>query len=465
MKKLIIVFATAALMAGCGSAAVAAAPSSSETSPNFRVQNGRLQYQDEDGNWMTVANQESLDSALSALQTEMSAAQSENSERNTVNTPSPSTKTIVIQGPKGEQGPAGQTGVAGAKGADGKDGANGTVVTIGADGELIINGSPTGYYLIKEQPSASSPAPMPTSFPTPTPELPPTPTPTPTSTPPYQMEYDITVRHENGFVVITWDDYQNYSTVTITGDAVRTYHTYLGQLSVSENTFTNGQTYTIHVDDSYGEGETSYTFRNDSVELAAVQNLKYQTGDDGSLTISWDPVDHAESYNVTISGWGRKRTVTTNTVTFPKVENGRYTAYVTASSSDPAYTLSQPSSIDIYQQSISGKIDLAKPQNIHGSYDSSSGSITLSWDPVDHADYYMVTVQEMDTGPTYIVDSPSISIKDLKYYPDGHFTISALANDSSKYASSSAIYQLENASATPEMPEPTEGTGSHYPAG
>lgn len=461
MKKLIIVFATAALIAGCGSAAAAAAPSSSETSPDFRVHNGQLQYQDEGGNWMTVANQDSLDSAFSALQTEMSAEQSKNPEQVTVNTPSPSAKTIVIQGPKGEQGAAGQTGVAGAKGADGKDGANGTVITIGADGELIINGSPTGYCLIKGKSSASSPVPMPTSVPTPTPELPPTPTPTPTSIPPYQMEYDISVRRENGFVVITWDDlYRNYSTVTITGDAARTYHAYSGQLSVDENTFTNGQIYTIHVDDSFGKGETAYTFRNDSVELAAVQNLKYQTGDDGSLMISWDPVDHAESYNVMVGSW--KKTVTSNTVTFPKVENGRYTAYVTAASSDPAYTLSRPSSIDIYQQSISGKIDLAKPQNIHGSYDSSTGLITLSWDPVDHADYYMVTIQEMDTGPSYIVESPSISIKDPKYYPDGYVTISAFANDSSKYVSSSATYQLKNSFSTPE---PTVGPASPYPAG
>ena len=171
--------------------------------------------------------------------------------------------------------------------------------------------------------------------------------------------------------------------------------------------------------------------------------------------ISWDAVDHAESYNVTMSGW--KKTVTTNTVTFPKVENGRYTAYVTADSSDPAYTLSQSSSIGIYQQSISGKIDLAQPQNIYGSYDSSTGVITLSWDPVNHADYYNVTVQEMDTGPSYIVESPSISIKIHSYDHNWYFIISACANDSSKYVSSSAAYQLENAFVTPEATQ-----GSDY---
>ena len=451
MKRLIIACVAAALAAGCGSAPAQAPVSSSDLSPAFRVQNGQLEYQDETGNWMAVANQETLDSALAALQSEIKSGKTENAEHAPVNSPASSTKTIVIHGQKGDQGPAGQNGAPGAKGADGKDGMNGTVVTIGSDGELIINGSGTGYYLVKKgQPSNPSPVPMPTSVPTPEP------VPTPTSTPPLRMDYDIAVRRENGFVMITWDDqhFEN-STVTISGDAARTYNAFSGQLSISENTFTDGQTYTIHVEDSYGEGETSYTFRNNSVELAAPRNLKYQTGDDGSLTISWDAVDHAESYNVTMSGW--KKTVTTNTVTFPKVENGRYTAYVTADSSDPAYTLSQSSSIGIYQQSISGKIDLAQPQNIYGSYDSSTGVITLSWDPVNHADYYNVTVQEMDTGPSYIVESPSISIKIHSYDHNWYFIISACANDSSKYVSSSAAYQLENAFVTPEATQ-----GSDY---
>lgn len=455
MKRLIIACVAAALAAGCGSAPAQAAVSSSDLSPAFRVQNGQLEYKDETGNWMAVAKQETLDSALAELQSEINSGKTENAERAPVNTPASSTKTIVIQGQKGEQGPAGQNGAAGAKGADGKDGMNGTVVTIGSDGELIINGSGTGYYLVKKgQPSDSSPVPMTT--PVPTSSMTPEPVPTPITTPSSQTEYDLAVRRENGFVVITWDDsYHNHSTVTITGDAARTYNAYSGRLSVSEDIFTNGQTYTIRVEDSFGKGETSYTFRNDSVELTAPQNLKYQTGDDGSLTISWDAVNQAESYNVMMGGW--KKTVTTNMVTFPKVENGRYTAYVTADSSDPAYTLSQPSSIGIYQQSISGKIDLAKPQNIYGSYDSSTGVITLSWDPVNHADYYNVTVQEMDTGPSYIVESSSISIKIPSYDHNWHFIISACANDSSKYVSSSAAYQLENAFVTPEATQ-----GSDY---
>lgn len=147
MKKIIIVVVTVFLSAGC------AAGGPADLTPALRVQDGGLQYQDESGNWKAVANQDAVKDALeqsAGKEADPSEAGKAPEIEESLSSPA------AIQGAKGEKGDKGNKGDKGDKGDSGpagpagKDGSNGTVVTIGLDGELIMNGRPTGYLLTKK---------------------------------------------------------------------------------------------------------------------------------------------------------------------------------------------------------------------------------------------------------------------------------------------------------------------------
>jgi hypothetical protein len=443
MKKIMISVMALFLSAGCA----AGNASASAGSPSLRVQDGQLQYQDESGNWNAVANQDAVEEALKEPAEQTAAPEaSKTPEVEESSSSSQQTQSAAViqgaageKGEKGDKGDIGNTGPAGRAGLAGKDGADGTIVSIGAEGELLIDGKGTGYYLVKGNPSV--PSSEPTQVPTPTTTPTSKPTPTPEPTPDSGTVFSVEVRRHSGFVVISWEgsNYNGYN-VTISGETSRTFWVSSTEVSISEDTFTDGETYLITVKSYDGHGEASYTFRKESVELEAPENLNYETGDDGSLTITWDPVDHADSYEVDIGS--EKQAVTTNRITFPHVSNGTYYVYLTAKSSDPDYTLSQPSSVQVYQQSISGIIDLATPSNVQVKYDSSSNSITITWDPVEHADHYGVTFEYSPYSSSYIVYFPSITIKNTDFSND-YCVITAYPDDSSKYASSSTGVNLD----------------------
>ena len=147
MKKIMIAVMAVFLSAGC------AAGGAADSSPELRIQNGQLQYQDESGNWKAVANQDAVTDALE----QFAGKKADPSEAGkTLEIEESSSAPAVIQGAIGEKGDKGNKGDKGDKGDTGpagpagKDGSNGTVVTIGLDGELILNGNPTGYLLTKK---------------------------------------------------------------------------------------------------------------------------------------------------------------------------------------------------------------------------------------------------------------------------------------------------------------------------
>ena len=156
------------MLTGCASGAAASTTgASNDSSPSLRIQNGVLEYQDESGNWNAVANQKSADAASDEAEEKAENA----SSKGTTSFPSgsqnsaPAQTPSVVQVQKGEKGDkgdkgdtgamgaagaAGAAGTTGSTGANGKDGKDGTVVTIGNDGELFLDGKATGYLLVKK---------------------------------------------------------------------------------------------------------------------------------------------------------------------------------------------------------------------------------------------------------------------------------------------------------------------------
>ena len=166
----------------------------------MRISDGNIQYQGEDGTWKTLCAVSDFEKAIQYYEN--------SSNKNDNVSPSAASSTVVVQGPKGdtgltgakgETGATGATGAVGPKGEKGDTGAtgpkgakgdtgpagpagkDGTQVTIDAEGQLLLDGKPTGYLLIKKgTPVEPTPGPD-TPTPSQTPE--PTPTPTPTSAP------------------------------------------------------------------------------------------------------------------------------------------------------------------------------------------------------------------------------------------------------------------------------------------
>ncbi len=201
MYYLIAAACTAAVIGGCKSSTGAdVAIRNEEVSENevqieesIRVENNTIRYLTEDGTWKTLCTVDELSSVITSVKEK---------DRDTVtaDTTDNTNITTAAAGAKGDSGEKGDTGTKGAKGdkgdtgatgsvgpmgpagpagKDGSDGEDGTKVTISNDGELMLDGKGTGYYLIRK----TEPIPTPTAEPTPTPTPEPTPTPTPEATP------------------------------------------------------------------------------------------------------------------------------------------------------------------------------------------------------------------------------------------------------------------------------------------
>ena len=189
----------------------------------MRISDGNIQYQGEDGTWKTLCAVSDFEEAIQYY--ENSGNKNDNAS------PSTAPSTVVVQGPKGdtgltgakgETGATGATGAVGPKGEKGDTGAtgpkgdkgdtgpagpagkDGTQVTIDAEGQLLLDGKPTGYLLIKKG-TPVEPAPGPdTPTPSQTPESTPTPTPAPTDYP-GDGKYKVT------FILFADGKYYSYS--------------------------------------------------------------------------------------------------------------------------------------------------------------------------------------------------------------------------------------------------------------
>ncbi len=346
------------MLTGCASGAAASTTgASNDSSPSLRIQNGVLEYQDESGNWNAVANQKSADAASDEAEEKAENA----SSKGTTSFPSgsqnsaPAQTPSVVQVQKGEKGDkgdkgdtgamgaagaAGAAGTTGSTGANGKDGKDGTVVTIGNDGELFLDGKATGYLLVKKNNDNLNAV---------------------------KLNSPAVKAVQSGSstdVFVSWNSVPNAASYTVMfPDFSKT----VKNTSVTFNSMPAG-TYTIQVYASSDAGSVSIEVKTITTPLGTTSLNSYAVNPDHSWTITWNAVSGAASYNVTINGVTHN--TTTNSITWTNaLSNG--TSYSITVEAVPADTTNYASSVSnlgsllySYQESTPSPIFTPTPSAI-----------------------------------------------------------------------------------------------------
>ena len=169
------------------------------------------------------------------------------------------------------------------------------------------------------------------------------------------MVSNVTFNTTTQTLQISWDPVANanYYTVSISPDIGRPIKTPSASVSVRASSLTSGTTYTIsitaHANNSSKYADSSayhvtYTYEDKTIQLDTPGNIKGSVDSGGAWTISWDPVNNADSYTITIDGT-EMATInqTYYTISRDSLTNlsGSVTVGVTAHSSDESYTDSE----------------------------------------------------------------------------------------------------------------------------
>lgn len=353
MRRIISVICAVLLCTACTSAVANTSTESptsecssetvTTTESGMRVSDGNIEYVDDNGEWTVLSSVDDfqktiqLEKALEGLDLESLSSQT---------APAATASTVAVTGPKGDKGDKGDTGATGAtgpagpKGDKGDPGKDGTQVSISSDGELLLNGQPTGYQLMRKLMPTAKPegtaTPEPLDTPTPTPSPTPIPSPTPTPTPvdmptsdifsvntnwmegtetvtiswnkvPRAENYDVFVYFEFGYVP---DENEKGSYQTTTSDTSITLDMtgYIyGPYEVSIAAKNAG--WTITSDTAYTSHIKTRTKLSEPLISQAIVNS------DGSWTLTWNAVENAKEYYISSAGFSR--TITESTVTVP----------------------------------------------------------------------------------------------------------------------------------------------------
>ena len=153
-----------------------------------------------------------------------------------------------------------------------------------------------------------------------------------------------------------------------------------------------------------------------------------------SLKISWDKVEHADSYEVIFNG-GTPSLVkeTSMTVGVSDLKDGEsYSVSITAKTSDEKKYKDSDPTTTTYQYNAK-TTQLAQPSGLNTIVDS-GGSWTISWNSVENASYYIITLngEQVDRigGTSYTISKDAL-INNMNY------TVGVRAgSDDSKYSES-----------------------------
>lgn len=170
------------------------------------------------------------------------------------------------------------------------------------------------------------------------------------------MVSNVTFNTTTRTLQISWDPVANanYYTVSFSPDIGRRLaKATSASVSVPASSLTSGTTYTIsitaHANNSSKYADSSaynvtYTYEDKTIQLDTPGNIKGSVDSGGAWTISWDPVNNADSYTITIDGT-EMATInqTYYTISRDSLTNlsGSVTVGVTAHSSDESYTDSE----------------------------------------------------------------------------------------------------------------------------
>lgn len=191
-------------------------------------------------------------------------------------------------------------------------------------------------------------------------------------------------------------------------------------------------------DQSSEQAEPSET-EEPQTQLAAVQNITWNTTT-ANVAIYWDAVENADYYEVSVSTRPATRipNIVTNSTSIPvnELTNGEeYTITITAYSDEEAYLPSEPASVQFVYNLVT--IQLDTPSNVISEADEESWAV--SWDAVNHADYYTVV---LDGGESRTTNTFGITydMKEFGYENETEHTIEITAHSyDEKYTSSETL--------------------------
>ncbi|MCF0116067.1 MAG: hypothetical protein HUJ56_12020, partial [Erysipelotrichaceae bacterium] len=147
MKKIAVILLSLLMIVGCTTSNPSS--SSSESVDSIRVKDGVLQYVDENGNWMDIASIETLRGENGLDGADGKDGVDGKDGINGLNGTNGINGVNGLDGVNGVNGTNGKDGINGTNGKDGINGTAGTIVTVSADGELYLDGVPTGFLLVK----------------------------------------------------------------------------------------------------------------------------------------------------------------------------------------------------------------------------------------------------------------------------------------------------------------------------
>lgn len=196
----------------------------------------------------------------------------------------------------------------------------------------------------------------------------------------------------------------------------------------------NGKMYGVG-DNNYNQYENTAEAeeKEDSKQLSSVKNIQFEVTTE-SLKISWDKVEHADSYEVIFNG-GTPSLVkeTSMTVGVSDLKDGEsYSVSITAKTSDEKKYKDSDPTTTTYQYNAK-TTQLAQPSGLNTTVDS-GGSWTISWNSVENASYYIITLngEQVDRigGTSYTISKDAL-INNMNY------TVGVRAgSDDSKYSES-----------------------------
>ena len=269
---------------------------------------------------------------------------------------------------------------------------------------------------------------------------------------------------------ITWDKVENadYYTVKINTSPETSLKTEKPSASVSTDKLRSGNTYVITItacskdQEKHKDSEplvVNYQFEANLTKLAQPAGISISQ-DGTSLNISWNPVNNAGHYEVTIEDISQSvagTSVSFNVDGWPAKD---FTVYITAypKDGDTRYTFSDPgTATGTYKVE---KKDLGTPE-FNEVVPGQDGTLYVSWTAVDHAGGYTVSCGDQ----TQSVAGTSVTFTGL--VPGGEYTIRITANpsDTNKYNPGKAATRnitmpaapapTQEPTPTPEEPTPT----------
>lgn len=287
---------------------------------------------------------------------------------------------------------------------------------------------------------------------------------------------------------ITWDSVENadYYELSMNTSPVTTVRTQKASASVSSDKLTDGTSYTVTITaysnkDTYKASkatEVTYTYAANTIKLSTPGNIKGSLDSSGTkLTLTWNAVANAGSYEVKVSGINYNSTVTTNSVTvdLSNASNGSYTVTVAAL---PAAGQTRYSRSDDASGTISYTAPTPTPTaaptptptptlaatSIRTSIDGSTGALTISWGSVTNATGYMVTLTK-SSGTTIsknVTDTSATFTSSDDGLTDDTYTITvtASANGYTSSVSTMTNYSYVNPAKASTDQNTTDNTGT-----